>query len=94
MSEIAVKRRKRYIDHTRDKSKRTYLVHGPSNPSYKCKILGDFGSKYAKSEPTKDCRNDPSNRNKFNRQQDNDTIVNHAVDERLLKENNKVSAED
>ena len=43
--------------------------------------------------PTKDRRHDPATRNKFNIQKDNNDIVNHAVDEILLQENNKVSAE-
>ena len=40
------------------------------------KVLGDFGSKYIKIRPTKDRRNDPVPRNKFNRKQENNAIVN------------------
>ena len=36
---------------------------------------------------------DTTNRKEFNRQQENNYIVNHALDEILLRENNKVSAE-
>ena len=39
---------------------------------------------YAKSRPTKDHGNDPVNRKKFNRQQENNSIVNSSVDEILL----------
>ena len=53
MSESAVKRRKRYADQLKDISKLTCLIHGPGNSSYKCKFLGDFGTKYAKDRPTK-----------------------------------------
>ena len=54
--------------------------------------MGDFGSKYSKIRPSKDCGHDTSNRNKFNRQQDNNDIVNHAVDDINLQEK-KASAE-
>ena len=57
------------------------------------KVLGDFGSKYAKIRPTKDRGNDPIPRKKFNSQQNNNSIVNNAVDEIFLHANQKVSAE-
>ena len=56
--------------------------------------MGFFGSKYAKSRPTKDHDNDNKNRNKFNRHQDNNAIVKQSVDGILHQENNKVSAEE
>ena len=43
--------------------------------------------------PTTDRSNDPANRNKFNMKQDNNAIVNSEVNEILLQENQKVSAE-
>ena len=46
----------------------------------KYKVLGDFGSKYARSRPTKDRGQDPANRNKFNSQQESNDIVNNTVD--------------
>ena len=55
--------------------------------------MGDFGSKYVKIRPIKDRRHDTTNINKFNRQKDKNAIVNHAVDEILLWENNKVGTE-
>ena len=55
--------------------------------------MGYFGSKYAKIRPTKYRRQDPVNRKKINRQQENSTIVNRAVNEILLYENQKASAE-
>ena len=54
---------------------------------------GDFGYNYAKSRPTKDRENDPENINKFNRQQENNAIVNSEVDEILLQENQEVGAD-
>ena len=69
------------------------LIHGPDHSSDECKVLGDFGYKYAKSGPTKDHGHNPVPGKKFNIQQDNSAIVNSTVDEILLHENQKVIAE-
>ena len=55
--------------------------------------MGEFGSKHSKSRPTKDSGHDTATRKKFNRQKENSDIVNNALDEILLQENNKVSNE-
>ena len=52
----------------KNRSKQTCLIHGPGNSSDECKVLGDFGSRYSKSRPTKDHGHDPSTKNKVNRQ--------------------------
>ena len=44
----AGKSRKRYVDSLTNKSK-TYLIHDPRHSSEGCKVLGDFGTKYANS---------------------------------------------
>ena len=93
MSESAGQHRKTYLDYPKDKSKPTCLIKNPGHSQYEYKVLGDFGSKYAKSRPTKDPRNDPANGNEFNNKQENNAIVNSSVDEILLKENQKVSAD-
>ena len=67
-----------YVDYPTGKSKRS-LIHGPGYSSYKCSVLGDFDSQYAKGKTTKDLFNQPVPRNNFNRQQDNNDIVNIAV---------------
>ena len=90
-SESAGRRRKQYVDSPSGKSK-TCLIHGPGYSSYECKDLGDFCARYAKGKPTKKRGNHPVPRNKFNRQKNNNSIVNSAVDEILLHENKKVSA--
>ena len=51
--ESAGKRRKRHVDSLMGKSKNC-LIHGPGNSSEECKVLGEFGTKYANSRPTKD----------------------------------------
>ena len=65
--EIASKRRKRYVDCSKTKSK-TCLIHGPRHFSYECKVLGYFGIKYANSKPNKEHENHPIPRICFNRQ--------------------------
>ena len=50
-----------------------------------------LGSKYVKIIHTKDHGNNILPGNKFNRQQENNGIVNSEVDEILLHENQKVS---
>ena len=93
MIEISGKRRKRYVDHLRDRKKYTCLIHGPGHSSDECKVLGDFGSKYYKGRPTKERGHHTIDINKFNRKQEINAIFNHEVDEILQQKNNKVSDE-
>ena len=60
MSESSGKLRKSYVYHPKDRSKLTCLIHGPGHSSDECKVLVDFGSKYSKSRPTKECGHDPT----------------------------------
>ena len=92
MIESSDNRRKRYVDYSKGKSKPTCLILGPGNSSDKYKVLGDFGSKYAKTRHTNNRGHNHKNINEYTRQQYNNTIVNSAVDEIILQENNKVSA--
>ena len=68
MSEITGKHRKRYVDHPKDRSKPTCLIHGTGNSSDKFNVLGDFGYKYAKGRHTKDQGHGTTKRKKCNRQ--------------------------
>ena len=86
MSYITVNLSKRYLDHTKDRSKPICIIHGPGHSSDECKVLGDLGSKYAKSMTTKDRGRDLEKQNKFKGQQDNNAIFNHAVDDIILQE--------
>ena len=85
-------RAEKYVDHTNDILNTACIIHGPGNSSDECKVLGDFGYKYDIIRPTKDRGNYLANKKKFNRQKQNNDIFNHAVDETLPQENNKVSA--
>ena len=93
MSESAGKNRKRYVDNPKDISIHTCPIHIIGHSSDGCKVLGDFGSKYSKNMPTKDCGHDPVTRKKCNIQQENNYAVNNEVYEIILQDNNKVSAE-
>ena len=90
MSDISGKHRKIYVDRRAGKQE-VCLIHGPEYSSDEFKTLGDLGSKYVEGKPTKDCRKDTVSGKKFNRQQENTDIVNSAVDEILLHENQKLS---
>ena len=85
MSEGAVKLRKINVDHTKDISKYTCLIHGPGHLSDEFKFLGDFSSKYSKIRSNNDYVRVPGTGSKFYIQQENNYIVNHAVDEILLQ---------
>ena len=61
------------------------------NSSYKFKVLRDFGSNYSKSRTTKEHRQDPENNRKSGIQQENNDIVQHAVDDIILQQNKKLS---
>ena len=91
MSKSAVKHRKLYVDRPSGESK-ICLIHCPGHSSNECKVLGDLGAKYAKGDPTEDHDNYPVPRNKFNRRQDNNYILNSAVNKFILHKTQKLSA--
>ena len=64
MGGSAGKRKKQYVDRPMGKSK-TCLINGPRHSSDKCKVLGDFGAKNAKGNPTKDHGNHTTPRKKL-----------------------------
>ena len=47
------KRKQKYVDHLRDLSQLTCLIHGIGHSSYECKVFKYFGSKYDKVNPFK-----------------------------------------
>ena len=85
ISESGGKRRKKYVDHPKDSSKPICLIRGPVHSSYEFKVMWDYCSKCTKVRPTKDRGHNPTKKKKFNRQEYNNDIVNHAVDEILLQ---------
>ena len=51
----------------------------------------DLGTQYAKGRPTKDLSQEPATKNFFVIDQENNAIIQHAVDEILLQEKQKIS---
>ena len=90
---ISGKCRERYLDHTKDISKNTCLIHGIRHSPYKCKVFGEFSFKCFKNRPPKYLWNCPATRLFLNKQQYNIAIVNNEEDEILLQENINVGAE-
>ena len=78
--------RKRCVDRPKDQSQLTCIIHSAGNSSDECKVLSDFGSKYANIIHTKDHRKEPSLNNKFGKNQENNAIVQHAVDKIIQQE--------
>ena len=54
MGESAGKRRKMYLDDLKDRLKLACIIHVPIHSLDECKVLGDFGTKYAKGRTTED----------------------------------------
>ena len=79
-SESSDKCRKIYVDHSKGKSKTTCLIHVPGHSSDKYKVLGDFGSEYAKIRHYNNSRHNPENKTQYTRHQYNNDIVNSSVD--------------
>ena len=53
MIESNGKRRKKYVDHPKDRSKLTCLIHDPGHSLDECRFSGYFGYKYSKIRSTK-----------------------------------------
>ena len=46
MNKSSVKFRKMYVDHPNDRLKLTYIIHGPGNSLYECKIFENNTNRY------------------------------------------------
>ena len=91
MGERDGKHRKRYADGPSCELK-TCLIHSPRYSYDECMVRGDFGDKYAKGNPNKNHGNNPVQREKIKRQQENNALINNAADEILLYETKRVNA--
>ena len=94
MSKSTGKLRKRHVYHPKDILQLPCTVHGPVNYSDECKALVDFGSKYSKFRPTKYQRQETKIKKKCGRQQENNTIIQHSVDEISLQYKDKSIVKD
>ena len=90
MGDIYGKHIKRYVDRLTVELK-TYLIHDPGHYSDDCKVLGDFSTKYAKGNPTKDHGNNTAPRKNLRGSRKN-AIVHNVADEFLFNETKKLSA--
>ena len=68
------------------------MIHGAGHSSDECKVLSEFGTKYAASQPTKDHGRNPNHRKRVQEKQENHAIINNVVDEIRMIESKKVSA--
>ena len=57
-----------------------------------CKILGEFGTKYAVAQPTKNRRINPMPKKGYQKKQENRAIIDNTVDELHMVESKNVSA--
>ena len=85
---------KMYVYHPKDRLKLKCIIHGPGNALYECKVLGNFGSKYAKDRPTKYHRKENKTKKKFGRHQENTVIVQHEVDKIIAQEKETLRVKD
>ena len=53
MGKRASKRNQRYVDCPRYRSKLTYMIHDNVHYSEQCKLLNDFGTRYASTRTFK-----------------------------------------
>ena len=88
MDGSAGKRRKQYVDRSNSELK-TCIIHGVGYYYYECQVLGDFGTKYAAAQNTKDRGINPLPRKIFQKNQENHAIINNVVDEILLNKPRK-----
>ena len=93
MSKSTGNLRKSHVYHPKDILQLTCTFHGPVNYSDECKALGDFGSNYSKVRPTKYQRQETTIKKKYGRQQENNAIVQHAVDDIFLQDKEKIKGE-
>ena len=56
--------------------------------------MGDFVNQYTKRRPTEYRKKEPETKKKFGIQQENNAIVQHAVDEIILQDNKKLGRKD
>ena len=68
------------------------MIHGLLNSSDECKVLVEFGTKYAAAQPKKNHGRNPVTKNVFHEKQENHTIIDSMVDELHMVESQMVSS--
>ena len=78
---------KRYVDHPRDSSKPTFLIHGyVIHSPEKCRVLNDLGTRYAAGRTFKQSRNEPTIKKNVRQQEVND-VLQHGLE--IILQGNK-----
>ena len=57
------------------------MIHGLRHSSDECKVLGEFLTKYAADQPTKNRGSNTIPKKGFHKKQENHTIIDNMVDE-------------
>ena len=83
------KRKKRYVDRPMGGPRLTCIIYGPGYSSGKCKVLDYFGTKYAKGRNFNERSQDPTSKEKFEKNQEVNDVAQHSVIEIILHENGK-----
>ena len=65
------------------------MIHVAGDYSDEYKVLGEFGTKYATSQSTKDHVSNPVPRKIFHKKTRNHAIINYVVDEILMTKSKK-----
>ena len=68
------------------------MIHCLGKSSDECKVLGECGTKYSVSHPTKDQGKNPIHKKGSQKKQDIRNIINNIVDELHMVKSQKVSA--
>ena len=68
------------------------MTHGLGNFSDECKVLGEFGTKYAADQPTNNRGSTTIPKKGYQKKQENHAIIDNMVDEIHMVEPKKVSA--
>ena len=68
------------------------MIHRAGRYYDECKVFGGFGTKYAATQPTKECGSNPVPTKIPHKKQENHAIINNMVDDIQMDESKKVSA--
>ena len=66
------------------------MIHSARHSSEKCKVLGEFRTKYSAAHPVKDPGRNPISGKRFQEKQEIHTIINNVVYELRMIEPKKV----
>ena len=68
------------------------MIHGLRHSLDECKVLGEFGTKYAAAQPKKKRGSNSTPKKGYQKKKENHAIIDSMVDEIHMVESKKVSA--